>query len=442
MKSSLEMLKKEQLIDDRSIQEKEEKLKLSEIERLSDDRKKLVEKCSSAREGEKRIIDSQIQKLDQKIKSNSVHLEKIREHIKIINNLIFIIDNKKILESKGVAHRLGKLPKSRLDELLVKVNLDQISDNELKQMLATMEVDYGFFEKFEILLGMMIPQFIIYGAEKFGILLRMIRPQGMISPLCACFAGIYIANNGFPTYIDIILAFTIIILLWFGGIILNDYFDYEVDAITEPDRLITSGKISRSEVLNASICFLLTSFIISIFISIKLSVIVGVVILLIVLYNSALKKRGLIGSFSFGIIEGLSFIIGAFVVGTINVEPIILYLIFVVIIFIHTGVNMIGAVKDIEGDKVTENWTVPTKYGIDFTVKMAIILLLISLIIVYIPGRLNLLNLRYMPIVIVITLYLVIVSLMLKKESKLGYMALAIFDMGASIYYVSLITGI
>lgn len=418
--SPLERLKKDELTAERIQQEREERLKIAEIELLRENRKKCIDKCVNTNKGNRRSLEMQIQQLDKNIKLNNMHIEKIRDHIRIIDNLIFIHDNNKMLES-DVMSRLAKLPKGKLDKFLGKVNLKD--QNNIQEVLATIEADEAEYD---------------FG-EKIKILLRMIRPQGMISPLCACFSGIYLANMGFPSYIEIIISFILIILLWSGGVILNDYYDYQVDSITEHNRLIPSGKISRSDVLYASIFLMFTAFFISLFISIKLSIIVCIIIFLIVLYNSTFKKMGLIGSFSFGIIEGLSFIIGVLVIDTFNQT---LLFMTISIILLHTSVNMIGAIKDIEGDKETGNWTVPAKYGVEVTAQLAISFLLLSLIMAYIPGRLNFLNLRYMPILIIIILWLIIVTIIVKNDSKLGYMALGMYDMGACIYYISFITGI
>lgn len=280
----------------------------------------------------------------------------------------------------------------------------------------------------------------MFDIEKIKILLRMSRPQNLITPLCACFAGIYLANISFPSYIAIMSSFIIIILLWFGGIILNDYYDYKVDLITDPYREIPSGKISRIDALYASIFSMFAAFLLSLFISIELSIIVGMGILLIVLYNSNFKKMGLIGSLSFGIIIGLSFLTGVFVIDTFN-QFVPLLFITISIILLHTSVNMIGAIKDIEGDKKTGNWTVPAKYGINATVQLALFFLLLSSIMAYIPGRLNLLNLRYMPNLIMIILWLMIFTIKIKNENR-SYMAFGMFHMGESIYYINFITGI
>ncbi len=420
-----EKLKKDELTAERILQERDEALKIAELDRLSAQKKELFDKGSSAGGGDRRAHEKQIQQLDQQIKMSNIHLKEISDHIRILDNLIFIQDNMKMLEKEGFMLRLVKMPKSKLDEFLGEVNLkDQIMNGNIQKMLISMEVEYS-------LLGDII--------EKIIILIRMSRPQGMISPLCACFAGIYLANMGFPSSIEIISSFILIILVWFGGVILNDYYDYEVDSLTEAHCLISSGRISRSYVLFASIFLMSTAFLLSLFISIKLSIIIGIGIPLIVLYNSKFKKMGLIGSFCFGIIEGLSFAIGVLVIGTFNQT--LLYLI-ISIIFLHTSVNMIGAIKDIEADKKTGNWTVPAKYGINVTVQLAIFFLLLSSIMAYIPGRLNLLNLRYMPILIIINLWLIIITIMLKNENRLGYMALGMYEMGACIYYISFIAGI
>jgi 4-hydroxybenzoate polyprenyltransferase len=261
----------------------------------------------------------------------------------------------------------------------------------------------------------------------------------MISPFCASFTGAYLVSKGFPYYRDMSILLIVVFTLWCGGILLNDYYDYIVDTITEPERMIPSGNVSRNEVLYSSIFLIFLSFIISLRVSIKLTVIVALATLLIILYDSKFKKMGLVGSLSFGIIEGLTFLSGVYMFGLPNTA---LILIFIAVIFQHSAVNIIGAIKDMEGDRKTENWTVPAKYGIDLTIKLTVIFLFISSILACIPGLLNLFNLRYVPIVIIINLCLILVAIMLKNENKLGPMALALFDIGSSIYYVILITGI
>jgi hypothetical protein len=145
-----ERLKKDELTAERIRQEREEKLKIAEVERLSAQKKDLFNKGFNASEGERRALSRQIQQLDQKVKLDNIHLKKISDQIRVVDNMIFIHDNKKMLESEGLIPRLAKMPKSKLDEFLAKVNLkDQMMTGNMMEILKTMEVEYGLLGEVE-----------------------------------------------------------------------------------------------------------------------------------------------------------------------------------------------------------------------------------------------------------------------------------------------------
>jgi geranylgeranylglycerol-phosphate geranylgeranyltransferase len=279
----------------------------------------------------------------------------------------------------------------------------------------------------------------MFNLKKISVLIEMSRPHGMITPLCACFTGLYLAGAGFPSLADAAGAFAIIMFIWFGGVILNDYYDFDVDSITDPHRPLPSGRITRKEALVAAIAFLSAAIIWSALGSMSLLVATIILVILAVLYNSTLKKMGLIGSFSFGLIEGLFFAVGVLTAGTFTQLTL---LVAVSIILLHTSVNITGAIKDIEGDKKIGNMTVPVKYGIDTTAKLTLFFLSFSFIVAILPGFLNLLNLRYLPVLLITCLWLITSTVLVKKNPKLGFMAFGIYYMGASIYYINFITGI
>ncbi len=279
----------------------------------------------------------------------------------------------------------------------------------------------------------------MFNIKKILTLIEMSRPHGMITPLCACFTGLYLAGAGFPGLADTAGAFAIILFVWFGGVILNDYYDFEVDSITDPYRPLPSGRITRKEVLVAALVFLSAGIGLSAFGSASLVAATVVLVILSIMYNSTLKKMGLIGSFSFGLIEGLSFTIGVFTVGGFDLLTL---MVVISIILLHTSVNITGAIKDFEGDKKSGNMTVPAKYGIETSAKLIMLFLLFSFIAALLPGFLNLLNLRYLPLLLITALWLLISTVIVKKNPSLGYMAFGLYYMGASIYYLNFITGI
>jgi len=145
-----EKLKKDDLTAERIKLERDEKLKIGEVTKLSNQKKELFNKGFQASEAERRAIARQIQQLDQKIKLDNIQLKRTSDQIRVVDNLIFIHDNKQMLERQGLMSNLLKMPNSKLDDFLSKVNVkDQISTGKLDTLLTTMQAEYGLLADVE-----------------------------------------------------------------------------------------------------------------------------------------------------------------------------------------------------------------------------------------------------------------------------------------------------
>ncbi len=145
-----EKLKKDDLTAERIRLERDEKLKIAEVEKLSAQKKELFNKGFQSSEAERRTMARQIQQFDQKIKLDSIQLKRTSDQIRVVDNLIFIHDNKQVLEREGLMKNLLKMPKSKLDEFLAKVNVkDQIASGTLDAILTTMQAEYGLLGEIE-----------------------------------------------------------------------------------------------------------------------------------------------------------------------------------------------------------------------------------------------------------------------------------------------------
>jgi len=145
-----EKLKKDDLTAERIRLERDEKLKIAEVEKLSNRKRELFNKGFQASEAERRAFARQIQQLDQKIKLDNIQLKRTSDQICVVDNLIFIHGNKEVLERKGLMRNLLKMPKSKLDEFLSKVNVkDQITAGNINELLATMQAEYGLLAEAE-----------------------------------------------------------------------------------------------------------------------------------------------------------------------------------------------------------------------------------------------------------------------------------------------------
>lgn len=145
-----EKLKKDDLTAERIRLERTEKLKIGDLERLAGQKKSLFDKGFNASEGERRALARQIQQLDQKIKLDNIDLKRVSDQIRVVDNLIFIHENKESLQKAGLMGKLLKMPKSKLDEFLAKVNVkDQIRAGNIDGILTTMESEYGLLHEAE-----------------------------------------------------------------------------------------------------------------------------------------------------------------------------------------------------------------------------------------------------------------------------------------------------
>jgi len=145
-----EKLKKDELTAERIRLERDEKLKIGEVERLSSQKKNFFDKGFKVSESERRTIARQMQQLDQKLKLENINLKHISDEIRVVDNLVFIQENKAMLERKGLMSKLIKMPKSKLDEFLARVNVkDQIKSGNIDAILRTMEAEYGLLGDIE-----------------------------------------------------------------------------------------------------------------------------------------------------------------------------------------------------------------------------------------------------------------------------------------------------
>jgi len=145
-----EKLKKDDLETERIKQEREEKLRIAEVEKLSLKKKDIFNKGFNATDAERRALARQMEQLDQNIKLKNIHLKKISDQIRVVDNLIFIHDNKQMFEKGGLMPKLAKMDKSKLDEFLARVNLgEQKMSGNLENFLSTMQAEYGLAGEIE-----------------------------------------------------------------------------------------------------------------------------------------------------------------------------------------------------------------------------------------------------------------------------------------------------
>ncbi len=142
------------------------------------------------------------------------------------------------------------------------------------------------------------------------------RPANIVTSIADVWAGIAIAgyfNNSFFTlhqWGPVLLITLSTIGLYAGGIVFNDVFDAELDAVERPERPIPSGLIPKTEAITLGIFWLtigvLSAMVLN-FTSGLLAVSIGLCALV---YNKWGKHQVFVGPINMGLCRGLNLLLG------------------------------------------------------------------------------------------------------------------------------------
>ena len=216
------------------------------------------------------------------------------------------------------------------------------------------------------------------------------RPYTVIWCGLVSLAGSCLVYGDIPPLRISLLSLLIPMMGWIAGLYLSDYLDRKLDSIQKPHRPIPSGKIKPSEALAIGFLFALTGFILSFLLTVNNVILVFVVAALVFSYTKFSKSRGILGNVNRGFVTVAAYLFGVFSIDqSIQSIPVHIWLFCLVFLIHDTNSNLVGAIRDIKGDKRGGYKTIPVKYGVKNSLIIALILsilyisLMISIIIYY-----------------------------------------------------------
>lgn len=146
--------------------------------------------------------------------------------------------------------------------------------------------------------------------------------------------------------------------------VINDYFDREVDALNEPNRLIPSGMISIPQVMMTIAILLLLGFGIALYLGRGIVVLVALGVLLAIAYSAPplrAKRNGWASNTLAAIsYEGLAWVAGHLAFATLTPGSLLIAALYS---FGTHGIMSINDYKSIEGDRHSGIHTIPVLYG-------------------------------------------------------------------------------
>lgn len=144
--------------------------------------------------------------------------------------------------------------------------------------------------------------------------LQLIRPSNVLTAISDVWAGMALScmflAAALPEWAELGYIGLASMLLYMGGIVLNDVFDAKLDAVERPERPIPSGRVSLWQAIAlGSIANIAGCYLASMVNTTALYIAVAIVAMCI-LYNAAAKKHFIAGPIVMGMCRGLNLLLG------------------------------------------------------------------------------------------------------------------------------------
>ncbi len=264
--------------------------------------------------------------------------------------------------------------------------------------------------------------------------LKILRPSVVLLSAFGVLVGALIV--GYQQTFQIFIAVLVGSLIAGAGNVTNDYYDYEIDKINKPKRIIASGKIKRKNAaLYSAVLYVIANILVISFLNYYM-VLLALLNTLITFFYAWKIKRTIFGHFVDSWLAASTFLFGALFV---KIDAIIIFL-FSMAFFANLGREIVKGIEDIKGDKKVGAKTIPVVLGKIFSSWLAVFFIISAIGISLMPYLFNLLSINYLFLVIFADLIFIFSCFVLlfnpsksQRVMKVG-MFVAIFAFLAGIY--------
>jgi len=249
---------------------------------------------------------------------------------------------------------------------------------------------------------------------RVGGFLNILRPVNSVMMGVGILVGVVIAG-GFRSSIPLeylALAFVTGFTLTGSAMVINDYFDREIDAVNEPRRPIPSGEVKPNEAVAYSLLPSAVGLTAAYLTSLPSLAIAVFSWLIMMVYSAWGKRTGFPGNLMVSTCIALSFIYGGVIAGNVSTS-----LLFSALAFLsNTGREITKGIVDTEGDGARGVKTIAVAYGVDKAAYLASAFYLIAVAASTLPLLLSLVSLWYLPFVAVTDAGLIYGTLTLLRD--------------------------
>lgn len=205
--------------------------------------------------------------------------------------------------------------------------------------------------------------------------LEMMRPYTVFHAGLLAVAGAELASIGSVPPWRVALAALVTMCGWEAGLYAGDYHDREIDAHSKPTRPIPSGRVSPREALATMLALIAAGYLCALALGPANLGLAVLTTALGIAYSRVFKMRALLGNFDRGVLGACAVLFGALAAGG---TPRAVLALAALACCHDAATNLVGALRDVDGDRAAGCLTVPVVYGVDRAARIACALALVA----------------------------------------------------------------
>ena len=278
-------------------------------------------------------------------------------------------------------------------------------------------------------------------SKKINGMVQLFRPELSLAAGICVTAGQVLASGRLPPLRIGFLGFLCAFALSGAALILNDYFDYEVDRINAPQRPLPSGAVSRAEAIGLTVVTTLAGLSAAALLGADVLVFSILLWLIGALYNARYKQAGLLGNLMVCASVAATFILGAFSMGAPWSK--VVWTFSLMAFFLDLGEEIAGDAMDMEGDKKRASRSIALIKGKRFALRITIALWTLVILLSLLPAIMGWLGTVYLIFILVTDALLVFFSirLLMSQTPESGRQAMRGAYLGATLGVVAFLIG-
>jgi len=276
--------------------------------------------------------------------------------------------------------------------------------------------------------------------NKIGGFIRLMRPINCTMMGFAVLVGAVLASPqlGGLNWLNILLGFLTGFTFCAAAMVINDYYDRNIDAINEPHRPIPSGTVKTQEALVFVVALTVAGFIFAFLVSILCLAVAAVSLIITATYITVGKRSGLPGNFLVSACVAIPFIYGSITaVGFVGLNVVL----FASMAFLsNTGREITKGIVDVKGDSSEGVKTIAVRFGERNAAVAAVAFYIFAVALTPVTWFLGLVGIWFVPFVLVTDVGLVACSAFLlldhsrEKAKRIKNVVLLLFLVGLLAY--------